>query len=103
MAELKTLEVSETRPGHLVVFMRGEYDLSSIEALTESLNALLALEARSVVIDMRQLEFMDTSGVAVLLRIANHFGPVEIREASPLIRRSIQALGLSNRLKMAPG
>jgi hypothetical protein len=46
---------------------------------------------------------MDTSGVALLIRIANNFGSLEIRNASALICRTIQALGLSERLGMQRG
>jgi anti-anti-sigma regulatory factor len=49
---------------------------------------------------MSKVDFMDTSGVALLLRIANRFGPIEIRNASPIVSRSIEALGLAGRLRM---
>jgi anti-anti-sigma factor len=107
MAELTspaaTLNVSEPAPGRLIVAMGGEYDIASIQHLGAELDALLRRDAESVWLDMSQLMFMDTSGVAMLLRIANHFGPIEARGASPLIRRTIQALGLSERLRMPPG
>jgi anti-sigma B factor antagonist len=106
MAELAspaaTLSVSEPGPGRLVVVMAGEYDIASIQHLSVELDALLQRDAKSVSLDMTELTFMDTSGVAVLLRIANHFGPIEVRGANPIIRRTIQALGLSERLRM-PG
>jgi anti-anti-sigma factor len=106
MAELAspaaTLSVSESAPGRLIVALAGEYDIASIQYLSAELNALLQRDATSVSLDMSELMFMDTSGVAVLLRIANHFGPIEVHGASPLIRRIVQALGLSERLRM-PG
>ena len=107
MAELTsptaTLKVSEPAPGRLIVAMGGEYDIASIQHLSAELDALLQRHAESVSLDMTELTFMDTSGVALLLRIANHFGPIEVRGASPLIRRTVQALGLSERLRMQPG
>ena len=106
MAELAsptaTLSVSEPAPGLLIVAMAGEYDIATIQHVTAELHALLQRHATSVSLDMSELMFMDTSGVAVLLRIANHFGPIEVQGASPLIRRTVQALGLSERLRM-PG
>jgi anti-anti-sigma factor len=95
-----TLSVSEPAPGRLIVALAGEYDIASIQHLSTELDALLQRDANSVSLDMSELTFMDTSGVALLLRIANHFGPIEVREPSPLIRRTIQALGLSERLRM---
>jgi len=95
------LELEEPDRGHLVVRMVGEYDLASTEVLEPKLEELLARHAASVTIDMSDLVFMDTSGVAVLLRIANCFGPVEVVGASPIIVRCIRALGLSTRLNIA--
>jgi anti-anti-sigma factor len=107
MAELTspaaTLNVSEPEPGRLLIAMGGEYDIAGIQNLSAELDALLRRDASSVSLEMSELTFMDTSGVAMLLRIANHFGPIEVRGASPLIRRTIQALGLSARLRMPPG
>lgn len=52
---------------------------------------------------MGKVEFMGTSGVALPLRIANRFGPIEIRPASPIVRRAIEALGLAERLRVLGG
>jgi anti-anti-sigma factor len=82
----------------LLVTLSGECDLAATRALQPEIDALLALPPQSVVIDMRDLTFMDTSGVAVLLRLANHFGSVEVQHANPLITRAIDALGLNERL-----
>lgn len=107
MAELAdtraTLTVTESTPGPVVVRMAGEYDIASVEPLEAHLDALLRQDTESVVIDMSELRFMDTSGVALLIRIANNFGSLEIRNASALICRTIQALGLSERLGMQRG
>jgi anti-anti-sigma factor len=97
------LRVSESIQGRLTVYLSGEYDIAAITPLEADIEALLGREADVVVVDMSDLTFMDTSGVAVLLRIANHFGPIEIRNPSSLVCRSIQALGLSERLRMPTG
>jgi hypothetical protein len=52
---------------------------------------------------MGQVKFMDTSGVALSLGIANHFGPIEIRCPSPIVRRAIKALGRAGRLRTRIG
>lgn len=102
MAELEeaVLEVSEPTPGSLAVRLVGTFDLASVQPLAPEIDALLGRAATAAVVDLTDLEFMDTSGVAVLLRIANRFGRVEISGASPIVRRSIEALGLSERLRM---
>jgi anti-anti-sigma regulatory factor len=52
---------------------------------------------------MSKVDFMDTSGVALLVRIANRFGPVEIHNANPIVSRAIEALGLAGRLRITRG
>jgi anti-anti-sigma factor len=97
-----TLAVSETAPGQLVVAMGGEFDMASIKSLEAALDTLLSTDAGSVVVDLRDLGFMDSSGVALLLRIVNRFGPVDIQNANAMIRRIIDALGLADRLRVLP-
>jgi anti-anti-sigma factor len=95
-----SLVVTEPSLGHLSVILTGEYDFATVRELAADLEALLERDAESVVIDMSGLKFMDTSGVAVLLRIANRFGTLEVGGAKPLIQRTIRALGLSERLRI---
>jgi anti-anti-sigma factor len=95
-----TISASEVENGVLLITMGGDYDIGGIETLGPYLGTLLSKDARSVIVEMSKVEFMDTSGVAFLLRIANRFGPVEIHNASPVVWRSIEALGLSGRLRI---
>jgi anti-anti-sigma factor len=93
------LEVSG-EPGRLVVTLAGELDLASLQALTAPLELLLGAEPQPVVLDMGGLSFLDSSGVAVLVRIANHFGQVRTRATTTPVRRVIEVLGLAERLGM---
>jgi anti-anti-sigma factor len=61
---LRTVE----RAGLSVVEPRGVLDLSTAGALEAELGRL-ADEARSVVLDLRAVEFMDSTALAVILRI----------------------------------
>ena len=107
MAELNrvpaTMSVSEPDHGLVLITMGGEYDIGGIEPLDPELDAVLSKDASSVVVEMGKVSFMDTSGVALLLRIANQFGPLEIRNANPLVSRAIEALGLAGRLRIVRG
>jgi anti-anti-sigma factor len=104
MAQLErtnaSLEFAEAEPGHLRVILAGEYDIATIPGVHLRLEELLSHSAEVVVVDLAELSFMDSSGVAILLRIANHFGPIEVANASPIICRMIQGLGLSGVLRM---
>jgi anti-sigma B factor antagonist len=89
-------------PG-LVVRLAGELDLATVAQLAAPLNDLLAREPQPVVLEIGELEFMDSSGVAVLIRIANHFEQLETRGAQPAVRRVLEVLGLSGRIGLQQG
>ncbi len=61
-----TLTTSD-RDGLTLLELGGELDLSSSPRLVDALEALTG-EDRRVVIDLRGLSFMDSTGLAVLLR-----------------------------------
>jgi anti-anti-sigma factor len=63
---------------------------------------LIAEHCERVVFDLSDLEFMDSSGIAVLVFAANSIPQIELRSASPIIRRIIEVTGLSNFLKLDP-
>ena len=52
-------------------------------------------------IDAGELRFLDSTGVAILVRIANHFDRIEILHATPAVRRVVLALGLATHLGLA--
>jgi len=87
--------------GGLLVRLRGELDLASLPDVQPELDRLLGLPEQSVSIDVAELTFLDSTGVAVLIRIANHFHPAEVLHAAPVVRRVIQALGLGPHLGLA--
>ena len=95
-------------PG-LVVHLGGELDLASVPAVEPGLDALLAAAedgtgtgggagTQPVVVDVAELDFLDSSGVAVLIRIANHLGPIRLVHANPAVRRVVEVLSLAPRL-----
>lgn len=94
------LACSRREPAGILVRIGGELDVASIEALQGEIDALLACEDEPVVVDLAELVFMDSSGIAVLLRLANHFSEVTVQNPSPLIQRAVEVLGLSERLGM---
>jgi anti-anti-sigma factor len=43
---------------------------------------------------------MDSSGIALLLRLTNHFGPLRVHGAGEMIRRVIEITGLTETLQL---
>ena len=82
----------------LVVRLTGELDLATVGELAAPLKDLLAREPQPLVLELSELTFADSSGIAVLIRLANHFGQLETRGARPAVRRVIEVLGLADRV-----
>ena len=95
-ARLDVVESADGAP--LLVRLGGELDLAGAEHIGPGLEQLLRRDAQPVRIDAAEVTFADSSGVAVLLRIANRFGTVETVHAAPVVRRVLQVLGLESRL-----
>jgi len=53
----------EARAGEVWVLPRGELDIDTAEEMDHSLSIALASEAERVVIDLRGLEFIDSTGL----------------------------------------
>jgi anti-sigma B factor antagonist len=81
----------------LRVGLDGELDIASLPDVAAPLDALLAREPQPVHLDLAGLQFLDSSGVTVLIRIANHFAPVTAGNATPVVARVVQVLGLADR------
>lgn len=94
------VNIRENQP--LVLEFGGELDVASLAAIEDQIGALLHRDKCPVVVDMAAVTFMDSSAVAVLIRLANHFGALTIEHASPTIRRIIEVLGLVDRLRIGP-
>lgn len=57
----------EARAGEVWVLPRGELDIDTAEELEQSLSIALASEADRIVLDLRGLELMDSTGLRVIV------------------------------------
>jgi anti-anti-sigma factor len=77
----------EQRDGDDVVVARltGELDISGAETVGQSIADAVPSSARGVVVDMSQLEFIDSSGVSMLFALARRVGSrrQELRVVAP--------------------
>jgi len=86
----------------IVIELSGELDLSNVGTLRAKLEPVVAARPRPVVFDLHNLEFMDSSGIALLLQIAAKARSVRVRQPSALVRRMIEVTGLSDVLVVEP-
>ena len=91
------IDVAAAPGDDLVVELSGELDLASLPAVVPTVDELLTRPPQPVVLDLGHLTFLDSSGVTVLVRLANHFGEVRTRSATQQVRRVIEVLGLAGR------
>jgi anti-anti-sigma factor len=94
------IEAAGDDAGVPVVRLVGEIDISNAEPIGDALAAIVGPDARQVVVDLAGLDFMDSAGIAMLLRTAARVDSVEIRNPSDVMRRIIEFTGLSDILRI---
>jgi anti-sigma B factor antagonist len=98
-----TVEVDPDRDA-LVIRTIGDLDLVSAEAFESKVREALASGALAVLLDLSQVEFIDSTGLRALLaaeRLSSmnrcRFGI--LRELSPAVRRSFEVSGMAEFLR----
>jgi anti-sigma B factor antagonist len=91
---------------HTVVGVTGELDVASAPALRDRLLALINRGAPSLVVDLRGVTFIDSTGVGSLLRIHHRQGlvggTVHFVADQPAVLRVLDLMQLTGRLHVAP-
>jgi anti-sigma B factor antagonist len=95
---------SSQREDRVVIGLGGELDLSNADQLEAAIQAALRDKAphQTLIFDLADLRFMDSSGLAVLIRTAGEGITVRLREASPVIREIVNATGLADIVRVDP-
>ncbi|SRR5260221_1768920 len=94
------VEEARDPSGAPVVKLVGEIDISNADALGLTLDRLVGDRRDHLVVDLAALEFMDSSGIAMLLHAAARFGSIEIRNPSSIVKRIIECTGLVDVLRI---
>lgn len=81
--------------GAFVVRLLGEIDISNADAIGIELERLLDGTPVALVVDLSGLDFMDSTGIAMLLQATGRAGSVVVRNPSAIVRRMIETTGLS--------
>jgi anti-sigma B factor antagonist len=89
----------------VVIGVSGELDLASSPALEQELERGVASQAELVIVDLRNLEFMDSTGLSVLVRAhqratesGQRFGVVR---GPQQVQRLLSLTGVADRLNLA--
>ena len=88
--------------GECVLLVAGEVDLSNASQLRRAVEAMLGANPARLVLDVRELTFMDSSGLAVLLQAAAKLETLVLRHAQSSIIRLIETTGVTSVLSVEP-
>ena len=90
----------EQRDGGAVVTLAGELDLYNAEEVRAAIAGALEPSPRCLVIDLAEVEFMDSTALGVLVEARAIAGAGGLRLAAPQLatRRTLQVSGLDRQL-----
>lgn len=90
-----------------VIRVGGELDLSTVPALEHELEVALGRPAGGVVVDLSELEFIDSTGIAVLMRaMGTSNGSSRLKfvpSQSVGVVRVLDMTGVAERMELADG
>ena len=87
------------------VVVRGEVDVASAPRLRELLDGLVAGDVRRIVLDCQGLEFLDSSGIGLLVATRKRMGDggeLVIDSAPAHVRKVLEITGVADELVIRP-
>jgi anti-sigma B factor antagonist len=96
---------AEDRDGRVYLTLRGELDLATAPELEQLVNTRVD-EGREVVVDLRPLEFMDSSGIRVLVAAHTRAGRTGTKlyivrpEPASAVAKIVEVSGLDGELNI---
>jgi anti-anti-sigma factor len=88
-----------------VVRVQGEVDAATAPRMGETVNRLLGMQER-VVLDLRDVDFMDLHGLGVMIRATRRArsdgGSFAIAHPAPCVRRLVALVHAENELRILP-
>ncbi|HEX4540748.1 MAG TPA: STAS domain-containing protein [Acidimicrobiales bacterium] len=97
-----SVETSLDETGTPVVRLSGEIDMANADSIAAAIEPIMAKGPERLIVDASGLDFMDSSGIALLLRWARDSVRVELRHPSRIIRRTVESMGLTDVLHIEP-
>ena len=97
---------SERHQQTLVISLAGSLDALSADRTQQEIVARLGGEQQQVVLDLRQVDFLSSSGIRVLVEVLKQSrgmgGDTRLAAAQPGIQRTLEISGLARLVKIYP-
>ena len=103
MADLE-LESRASADGAAVV-VRGEIDMATAPLLRDKLNELVDAGSTRIVLDCRGLDFLDSSGIGVLIAVRKRLGDdgaLTLESPQAHVRKVLDLTGVSAHVEIVP-
>jgi anti-sigma B factor antagonist len=88
--------------GEIVISIAGELDMSNVAIVRWEVETLLAADPTSLIFDLSEVGFMDSSGIALLVQVASRVEAISLRHVPGLVRRVLEATGVTEVLVVEP-
>jgi anti-anti-sigma factor len=96
------VEVRKDESGATVIAISGELDLASSPALEEELARAFQSGAKLVIVDLRDLDFMDSTGLSVIVKshqaAAQQQSELCLVKGPPQVQRLLTLTGVAERV-----
>lgn len=96
-----TYKLTAERDGVVLIRMAGDLDMATAEGLDQAVEDVLPTVTERLIVDASQLRFADSSAIALWVKWRNTVPAIEIRNVPPLVRRVIEAMGLTEALHVS--
>jgi anti-sigma B factor antagonist len=87
-----------------IIAVTGELDLASSPDLEQQLDQVWRSDAEQLVLDLRGLEFMDSTGLSIIVgahqRVAETGRRLSVVKGPPQVQRLLDLTGVSERLQL---
>jgi anti-sigma B factor antagonist len=87
--------------GYVRIVLAGEIDLAARDALDRAIDT--AVEHRTVVIDVTEVSFFDSTGIGGIARALREGLAVSVLNPQPTVRRALEVSGIDAHIHIAGG
>jgi anti-sigma B factor antagonist len=88
-----------------IIVVRGEIDMATAPKVRDALNDLVDAGASRIVVDCRGLDFLDSSGIGVLIAVRKRLGDdgvLTLEAPQAHVRKVLELTGVNEHVEIVP-